>query len=119
MRVGRGYGRSIVSSRPTIDELLGRIEEADREISDLRHELGERLADVRRGTAVFDRATREVVRSLRQLEEEVAGERREAAELVELALEAVLARRKELGIPRRRLLWLEPVVLPDSGVTVV
>lgn len=105
-----------MSSGPTIDERLARIEDADRELSDLRFELGERLADVQRGTAVFDATTREVVRSLRQLEAEVAAERREAAELVELALEAVLARRKELGIPRRQPLWLEPVVLPDAGV---
>lgn len=105
-----------MSSRITIDERLARIEAADREISDLRHELGERLADVRRGTAVFDAATRELVRHLRELEADVADERRRAAELVELALDAVLARRKELGIPRRRPLWLEPVVLPDAGV---
>ena len=106
-----------MSPRETIDERLARIEDAEREISDLRHELGERLADVRRGTAVFDSATRELVRRLRRLEGDVAIERREAEELVELALEAVIARRKELGIPRRKPLWLEPVVLPDAGVS--
>jgi hypothetical protein len=107
-----------VPSAPSIDERLASLEEADREISELRHVVATRLEDVRRGSGVFDAATRELVRRLRELEHASDAERRELEPLVEAALAAVLARRTELRVgPPTVVPPPEPLMAPDPAQT--
>ena len=103
-------------SASSIDERLAILEDIDREICELRHVITTRLEDVRRGSGVFDSATRELVRRLRELEKTAGAERREVEQLVAAALDAVLTRRTELRVgPPAVVSTSEPQAMPLPG----
>lgn len=91
-----------MSSGASIAERLAKLEDIERELWDLRHSLAERLEAVRRRADLFDADTRERVRRLRVLEALATTERLEVDQLVDDALDLVLARRATHDRPGHR-----------------